>query len=155
MQKTILITGSTDGIGLETARMLVARGHHVLLHGRNAKKLKSVETSLSGLAEGVHVESYLADLARMSDVEVLAKAVAERHTRLDVVINNAGILRTPDPVTPDGLDVRFAVKYPRALSVDTTAFTADWVERAGDQPVLSGSVSGRSSGTDWTCQAIR
>ena len=43
MQKTILITGSTDGIGLETARMLVEQGHQVLLHGRNAAKLADVD----------------------------------------------------------------------------------------------------------------
>ena len=40
MQKTILVTGSTDGIGLETAKMLVSQGHHVLLHGRNPSKLE-------------------------------------------------------------------------------------------------------------------
>ena len=43
MQKTILITGSTDGIGLETAKMLVAHGHRVLLHGRNPVKLEEVK----------------------------------------------------------------------------------------------------------------
>ena len=52
MQKTILITGSTDGIGLETARMLVSQGHHVLLHGRNPAKLEEVEKTLSGLTGG-------------------------------------------------------------------------------------------------------
>ena len=109
MHKTILITGSTDGIGLETARMLVAQGHHVLLHGRNAEKLEDVERSLSGLVDGGRIESYRADLARMSDVEALAKAVIERHDRLDVVINNAGVFKTPDPVTQEGLDVRFVV----------------------------------------------
>ena len=109
MQKTILITGSTDGIGLETARMLVSQGHHVLLHGRNPVKLEKVEKALSGLAGGGRVESHVADLSRMTDVEALAKAVAERHKQLDVLINNAGIFRTLEPVTQDGLDVRFVV----------------------------------------------
>ncbi len=109
MQKIILITGSTDGIGLETARMLVSQGHHILLHGRNPEKLKDVERTLSGLPNGGRVESYVSDLSRMSDVEALAKEVAERHTQLDVLINNAGIFRTPEPITQDGLDVRFAV----------------------------------------------
>ncbi len=112
MHKTILITGSTDGIGLETAKMLVSQGHHVLLHGRNPAKLKDVESALFELPElpgEGRVESYLADLSRMSDVEAFAKAVAERHSELDVLINNAGIFRTPNPITQDGLDVRFAV----------------------------------------------
>ena len=109
MQKTILITGSTDGIGLETARMLVSQGHHVLLHGRNPAKLEEVERTLSGLTGGGRAESYLADLSCMDDVEALAKALAEKHTKLDVLINNAGIFKTSDPQTQDGLDVRFVV----------------------------------------------
>ncbi len=50
MQKTILITGSTDGIGLATARAMISRGHRVLLHGRNAEKLEQVYTELTGQA---------------------------------------------------------------------------------------------------------
>lgn len=109
MQKTILITGSTDGIGLETAKMLVTQGHHVLLHGRNAEKLAAVQQKLTALTGAGKIESYVADFSRMADVASLAKQVTEKHKRLDVLINNAGILKTPKPVTQDGLDVRFAV----------------------------------------------
>jgi len=109
MQKTILITGSTDGIGLETANMLVEAGHDVLLHGRNPAKLEQAEKALSSLQGGGRVERYMADLSRMADVETLANAVAEKHTKLDALINNAGIFKTPQTVTEDGLDVRFAV----------------------------------------------
>ncbi len=108
-QKTILITGATDGIGLETARMLVALGHSVLLHGRSPAKLEEVEKTLSALTDAGRVESYVADLSRMADVEALAKAVAAKHDRLDVLINNAGVFRTPVPVLENGLDVRFMV----------------------------------------------
>ena len=109
MQKTILITGSTDGIGLEAAKMLASQGHHVLLHGRNPTKLEHAERTLHQLANSERVESYVADLSRMADVEALAKAVSKRHARIDVLINNAGVFKTPDPITQDGLDVRFAV----------------------------------------------
>ncbi len=109
MQKTILITGSTDGIGLETAKLLVSQGHRVLLHGRNQTKLADAAKALSALPGVRFVESYTADLSRMADVEALAKAVAEKHRRLDVLINNAGVFRTPETITPEGLDVRFAV----------------------------------------------
>lgn len=109
MQKIILVTGSTDGIGLETAKMLCSAGHHVLLHGRSPAKLAEAEQSLAALTGGGRVESYLADLSNMTDVEALAKAVSGKHAKLDVLINNAGIFKTPDPVTGDGLDIRFAV----------------------------------------------
>ena len=108
MQKTILITGATDGIGLETAKMLVLMGHHVLLHGRNPAKLESAEKALSALAKSVRVSRYLADLSRLAEVGALAKAVADQHRSLDALINNAGVF-APGSVTADGLDVRFAV----------------------------------------------
>ena len=109
MQKTILVTGSTDGIGLETARMLVLQGHHVLLHGRNPAKLEEVQKTLSGLTDGGRVESYTADLSSMAGVEAIARAVAKQHVSLDVLINNAGVYKTPETITQDGLDVRFVV----------------------------------------------
>ena len=109
MQKTILVTGSTDGIGLETAQMLLQQGHHVLLHGRNPAKLEETEKTLSESTHDGRVESYLADLSRMDDVAALAEAVIAKHATLDVLINNAGILRTPSSITQDGLDVRFVV----------------------------------------------
>ncbi len=108
-QKTILITGATDGIGLETARMLVSLGHNVLLHGRSQAKLENVERTLSEVMDGGRVESYMADLSRLAEVTALARAVAEKHAKLDGLVNNAGVFKAPDPITPDGLDVRFAV----------------------------------------------
>ena len=108
MQKTILITGSTDGIGLEAAKMLHAAGHTVLLHGRNPKKLENAKQELSQLSGGGRIEGFVADLSRMADVVALATAVTNSHERLDALINNAGIYG-PGATTDDGLDVRFAV----------------------------------------------
>lgn len=109
MQKTLFVTGATDGIGLETAKMLVSKGHTVLLHGRNQLKLEKVTEELSAMAGGGRVESYLADLSRMSEVEELARAVGDNNKKLDVLINNAGVFVSPESTTDDGLDVRFAV----------------------------------------------
>lgn len=109
MQKAILITGATDGIGLAAARALAAHGHMLLLHGRNPAKLERVQMELSALPGAGKIETCLADLSRMTDVEAMAAAVCKRHERLDVLINNAGVFKSADPVTADGLDVRFAV----------------------------------------------
>ena len=89
--------------------MLVQAGHHVLLHGRNPAKLEEAEKTLSSLPGGGRVESYKADLSRIADVEAFATAVREKHAKLDVLINNAGVYNASDSVTKDGLDVRFAV----------------------------------------------
>lgn len=109
MKKTILITGATDGIGLETAKMLISMGHNVLLHGRNPEKLEKVEKMLSCSLNGGYIESYVADLSSMADVEKMARAVTGKHSKLDALINNAGVFNTPIPVTKDGLDMRFVV----------------------------------------------
>ena len=79
MKKVILVTGSTDGIGFETAKMLVREGHQVLLHGRNPAKLADAKKALAALKGDESVEAYLADLSRLGDVEALAKAVIEKH----------------------------------------------------------------------------
>ncbi|ANM30405.1 oxidoreductase [Acidobacteria bacterium Mor1] len=109
MAKTILLTGATDGIGLETARKLAVDGHRLLLHGRNPAKLEAARIEISALAGGGTVETFLADLSRMSDVAAFADAVTARDSGLDVLINNAGVFATPHTRTADGLDVRFAV----------------------------------------------
>jgi NAD(P)-dependent dehydrogenase (short-subunit alcohol dehydrogenase family) len=109
MKKTILLTGATDGIGLETAKMLAAAGHRLLLHGRNREKLNQVRKGLRALSDDADMESYVADLSRMDEVEKLAQEIASRHEKLDVLINNAGVFNAPSPITADGLDVRFAV----------------------------------------------
>lgn len=105
MSKTILLTGATDGIGLETAKVLASLGHTLLLHGRNAEKLKQVSESLNSDT----VESYIADLSKLKDVEAVAEAIISKHSSLDVLINNAGVFKTSEPITEDGLDVRFLV----------------------------------------------
>ncbi len=104
MARTILITGATDGIGLETAKRLSGEGHRVLLHGRSEKKL-----ALARDAVGGDVPTFVADLSRSADLCDLAEAVARETDPLDVLINNAGVFKTPEPVTAEGLDVRFAV----------------------------------------------
>ncbi|WP_368030500.1 SDR family NAD(P)-dependent oxidoreductase [Arcobacter sp. s6] len=109
MQKTILITGSTDGIGLKTAKTLVSLGHNVLIHGRNFEKVKEVEKSLKEISSKVIIQSYIADLSNLKDVINLAKNIMSKHKTLDIIINNAGIYKTANSVTEDGLDVRFVV----------------------------------------------
>lgn len=104
MKKTILITGSTDGIGLLTARMLSDAGHRVILHGRSREKLDAAVTLTGGPATG-----YVADLSGLAAVEQLADVVRKDHDTVDVLINNAGVYRVPETTSTDGIDMRFMV----------------------------------------------
>ncbi|WP_251359201.1 SDR family NAD(P)-dependent oxidoreductase [Kangiella sp. TOML190] len=109
MYKTILITGATDGIGFATAKMLVAAGHHLLLHGRSDKKLLETKQKLLTDNPDVQLDTYLADLSDLKRVNSFADEVLTKHQHLDVLINNAGVLKSENPITQDGLDIRFVV----------------------------------------------
>jgi len=109
MEKTILITGATDGIGLETARVLASGDHHILLHGRNPARLKATHEALSTLTPDTTIDIVEADLSRLDAVEEMAAYITRHYDRLDVLINNAGVYRSTPVRTVDGLDIRFAV----------------------------------------------
>ncbi len=109
MPKTLLITGATDGIGLETAKLLAADGHTLLLHGRSSDKLAAAEKTLREIPSVGHLESYRADLSKLQEVRALAKTVRAGHEHLDVVINNAGVFKVPGSALVNGLDLRFVV----------------------------------------------
>lgn len=109
MQKTILLTGATDGIGLATAQLLASQGHHLLIHGRNEKKLQKAKSMINQHPKSGPVDMYIADLSSMSAVATLADEIVQKHTHIDVIINNAGVFKAPDLTSPDNIDVRFAV----------------------------------------------
>ena len=127
--KTILITGATDGIGLETAKMLAQKGHHILLHGRSADKLHKVKQMLmdeyakpeqEGQLDSLNVSTLCADLSRFADLRGLVNEIKSSVSQLDVIINNAGVFVTSNPTTGEGLDVRFMVNTlsPYVLSTE-------------------------------------
>ncbi|MEM9709793.1 MAG: SDR family NAD(P)-dependent oxidoreductase [Pseudomonadota bacterium] len=113
MTKTILVTGATDGIGRLTAKMLAAKGHSLLLHGRSAEKLKAAASEMAGDAM-----TFRADLASPEDTAAMADDVRAKVGTLDVLINNAGVFKTPSPILANGQDVRFVVNMlaPYALT---------------------------------------
>jgi NAD(P)-dependent dehydrogenase (short-subunit alcohol dehydrogenase family) len=112
--KTILITGSTDGVGRVVAKRLAKGGARVLVHGRDAERGQSLLTELA--AEGLKdTELLRADLASLAETRKLAEAVAAREERLDILVNNAGIGSGGPAGTratsEDGFELRFAVNY--------------------------------------------
>ena len=120
MTKTILITGATDGIGLETAKMMAPLGHTLLLHGRSADNLADAAGKVSAIDGGGTVKTYQADLTDLSQVKDMAERVKNDFQSLDVLINNAGVFNMHDPITQDGYDARFIVNVvaPYLLSKD-------------------------------------
>lgn len=111
--KTVLITGSTDGVGRMVAMRLGEAGARVLVHGRDKARGDSVVKAIE--AGGGSAEFLAADLAPLADVGKLADAVRQRADRLDILINNAGIgsdgAAGKRQTSRDGHELRFAVNY--------------------------------------------
>jgi len=111
MQKNILITGSTDGIGKLTAIKLAGDGHSVYLHGRNREKLESAVSEIKTTTQNDKIRGFIADFSDLNSVQQMADQINTELDQLDILINNAGIFKSPDLQNNKGTDIRFAVNY--------------------------------------------
>ncbi len=109
MIKTILLTGATDGIGLESAKLFAKNGHNLLIHGRNAEKLDKVKVELLAINPSIDVKCFTADLSLLKNAKTLAEDILGAVSAIDVIINNAGVFVADNTTTAEGLDLRFAV----------------------------------------------
>lgn len=111
-EQTILITGATDGIGELTAHKLAETGARVLLHGRNEKKLSQVADEIKSATDNDKIETFIADFASLKEVRKLAEEVLAKHSKLEILINNAGLgFGNQRELSQDGYELRFAVNY--------------------------------------------
>lgn len=111
MSKTILITGSTDGIGKLAAIKLAKDGHELFLHGRNSEKLSKVIDEVKIASKNEKVGGFVADFSNLDAVRQMAQKIKDKISHLDVLINNAGVFKSPNALNKDGLDLRLVVNY--------------------------------------------
>lgn len=111
--KTVLVTGSTDGLGRELARALAADGAHVIVHGRSAERGQALVDEIN--KAGVGSASFVgADFASLDAVRNFADSIAKDHPKLDLLVNNAGIAFLDDhprETSADGFELQWAVNY--------------------------------------------
>ena len=111
MNKTILITGSTDGIGKLAAIKLAQAGHNIYIHGRKSEKLTAVIAEVKAISGNQNIKGFIADFSDLKAVRNMAAEVKNEISSLDILINNAGVFNSPIAQTKDGFDIRFAVNY--------------------------------------------
>lgn len=111
MEKVILITGATDGLGRGLALELGREGYKILLHGRNRKRAEAVAAAI--VADGgAEPEIYIADFSSLAEVAAMADAIGAKHPSLDVLVNNAGLgVETRRRTSRDGYEMLFQVDF--------------------------------------------
>lgn len=108
--RVVLVTGANSGIGLETARVLAHRGAHVVLACRS--QAKAVEAQRSIEAGGrASLEILSLDLSSLAQVREAAMQFRAKHARLDLLINNAGVMWLPQGLTVDGNEIQFGTNH--------------------------------------------
>ncbi len=109
--KTILITGSTDGIGKVTAKQLAKKGHRIIIHGRNQKKAQKVKDDLNLFNSKANHKITIADLESQKQILTLSNQLIEDEDKIDVLVNNAGIYQNRLELTEDQIEKTIAVNY--------------------------------------------
>lgn len=109
--KTCLVTGATSGIGKETAVRLAMLGATVIIVARTAARGGVAGDEIRRRVPLARVEAVTADLSSLAQVRRLAEEVLARYDRLDVLVNNAGVIMTRRQLTADGLETTFATNH--------------------------------------------
>lgn len=126
--RTIVITGADSGLGFEAAKRLAAAGAHVVLACRNEEKAEDAASRIAG-----STEVRLVDTSSLDSVRAFAAAAPDR---IDVLINNAGVMAPDESRTPDGFELQFATNYLGAY-----ALTALLLPRLTDRVVMTSSLA--------------
>jgi retinol dehydrogenase-12 len=106
-----LVTGATAGIGLETARGLARAGFRVLMAGRDAERLERARRMVAERSGSAQIELALADFASLAAVRGLAEGILAAHDRLDLLLNNAGLITPRFQRSADGYELTIAVNH--------------------------------------------
>ncbi len=109
--RTIVVTGGNSGLGYETVRALSARGAHVVMASRNLDKAHEAIARITREHPAAKLEARALDLASLESIRIFADALAASHPRLDVLVNNAGVMALPYRTTADGFEMQIGTNH--------------------------------------------
>ncbi len=144
--RVAVVTGANGGLGLETARALAAAGAHVVMAARNQDKAAAAHDDIVATVPDASLEVVPLDLASLASVEEAAGRILDTHDRVDLLVNNAGLMAQPERRTEDGFEMQLGVNHlghwsltarllptllaadgARVVSVSSTAHHMGWV----------------------------
>ncbi|WP_100260367.1 SDR family NAD(P)-dependent oxidoreductase [Qipengyuania seohaensis] len=108
--RTALVTGGYSGLGQETARAMAAKGAHIILSGRDATKLSAAADAIAEQT-GAKVDTLKCDLASLDSIRKAAAEANERFEKIDLLINNAGVMACDQAKTADGFEMQFGTNH--------------------------------------------
>ncbi|MBD2840745.1 SDR family NAD(P)-dependent oxidoreductase [Erythrobacter rubeus] len=108
---TVFITGGNSGLGLETGRAMSAKGAHVVLAGRDQSKLDEAVAAIRAEHPNGELETIICDLGSLESVRKCGADAAERFDKIDLLINNAGVMACPQSMTADGFETQFGTNH--------------------------------------------
>src|SRR5438445_3943566 len=132
--KTVLITGSNTGIGFATAQWLAGNGAEIIVACRNLDKGKQAMTKLRDAVPGVKADLLRLDLASLASVRQAAATLNAKQQRLDMLINNAGLMMPPFERTADGFELQFGTNVLGHFAL--TGLLLPLIERTPDARVV-------------------
>lgn len=106
-----VVTGANTGLGFETAHVLAARGASVVLAVRDIEKGKRAAARIAGTAPGANVMVQSLDLTSLGSIRAAADELRAKHPRIDLLINNAGVMFTPKQTTHDGFELQLGTNH--------------------------------------------
>lgn len=109
--RTAVVTGANTGLGFETAAALAGRGAHVVLAVRNLEKGKQAASTITAATPGADLALQELDLTSLESVRAAAAQLRSDHDRIDLLINNAGVMYTPKSTTKDGFELQFGTNH--------------------------------------------
>ncbi|GJN07322.1 hypothetical protein PR202_ga25143 [Eleusine coracana subsp. coracana] len=115
---TAIVTGATNGIGKETARVLALRGAKVIIPARTLESGLKVKESLADQVPESKLHVMEMDLSSLSSVRSFAESFNSSHEHLNILINNAGIMACPFQLSKDGIELQFATNHLGEYDID-------------------------------------
>jgi NAD(P)-dependent dehydrogenase (short-subunit alcohol dehydrogenase family) len=109
--RVAVVTGANGGLGLETARALAAKGAHVVLAARNPNRAARARAGILAAYPAAVLQVGQLDLGSLASIRAFAERLRSQHPRVDLLVNNAGVMATPEGRTEDGFETQLGVNH--------------------------------------------